>query len=1016
MINEVEEVAWGMNLILPMDRQMPVENLPLGFYDNVTLQQMEPFFRGKISFVRELDTGAVPVFMGPAGPTRNSHLKIIRWTMSPMQQQAYMRASADSGTYRVNELQVSNFVFPDGSYGKEGYQRYVIENEDKSYSWNFNTQPPIAPYLNMNRIWELGSKFAGALQLMIDNPTKKHFFYCPQVHGSGIVVFSLLLQTILGMEQYTGRSSAFQATQVDVSGSKLKPFCPPPQQQDRNLMIPQKPRFSLYTSDTATAQVPAILELFNSYENRYASYVQVFLGSSVTREGLNFADVTMIHKTSGSWTQAEDYQAQSRAIRSTSHENLLNEIRQQMIQKGTDPSRATIQVQIYNHASVLPPEVARQITSGDEPIMRLLAPGPYDINDIAELRSVNVYLYAFAEKKDVRIARMRRMMEQCAVDCHIHYNRNVRPEDIDGSPICNYDKCQYQCVSAPPWPNLKDPSNPSLGLLQGPPPYTIDSPWLDTSTFDAFYSSEIIDATIADISKFFRTNTKTSLKNLRSSLNQYKRKYVDMAVERMVSGKIKVTDRFGRSSFLCEAQQTLYLSQEFPVTPGRSPLLPQRGAFLQQQGTTRAGVSQPSRASLLPTSEVIHEIPTNDDRYPLQMYSASLIANPNQEFPVWIEELLLQSLENRGELYNILSGNASDPDFVRRINNLPIGIQAELLERSIIQVKFGVEDPFINFAAAREILINYDGVWFEHAEPVVAIAESSYALVAKAKGRGRKPKPGSKPKIRKIADAEMLAVIQDMDRTLAQSPPNVETVYFHILYSLEYDRVSYNFMSKLGKAEGRIRLFKPSEVTGLTEGLSVRDRFEKIRKTWRNCTSYELPVYNTLAQIIVYRRKDAYRRGEGGIFGSRVRGAGGEFRVHDTAEEGEITDARYLSRGRICKNWDKVELIMAMSRAKIDAPAYNNPDSEQMISFILGRSPEYNEASLRYADYNQLLRLYLILFIMSNSMRANINLLESLTQDQLIYIYSWIASGSSTENICNYLESELTARGLVMLI
>ena len=60
MINDVNELPKMLNLILPLNRQMPLD----WDYKKVSFKQMEYFFRGIITFVRGLDTGVVIKDMG----------------------------------------------------------------------------------------------------------------------------------------------------------------------------------------------------------------------------------------------------------------------------------------------------------------------------------------------------------------------------------------------------------------------------------------------------------------------------------------------------------------------------------------------------------------------------------------------------------------------------------------------------------------------------------------------------------------------------------------------------------------------------------------------------------------------------------------------------------------------------------------------------------------------------------------------------------------------------------------
>jgi len=56
MINKIDDFVPLVNLLLPSDRQFPKVK-ETSFYENLSLSQVEPFFRGMISYVRFLDTG-----------------------------------------------------------------------------------------------------------------------------------------------------------------------------------------------------------------------------------------------------------------------------------------------------------------------------------------------------------------------------------------------------------------------------------------------------------------------------------------------------------------------------------------------------------------------------------------------------------------------------------------------------------------------------------------------------------------------------------------------------------------------------------------------------------------------------------------------------------------------------------------------------------------------------------------------------------------------------------------------
>ena len=152
------------------------------------------------------------------------------------------------------------------------------------------------------------------------------------------------------------------------------------------------------------------------------------------------------------------YQAISRGIRVTSHDDLINEA----ISLGKNPQ---VTVHVYKHAAVMP-------DSAQEPQER---------QRLVD-NSVDVFMYHVAENKDYNIRRVLRMVKQCSVCCHIHYNRNVFKSDVDGSADCDYSFCRYQCCSPSPARE-------------------------DHTTFDMYYSKEIIERFLQPILNIFGQDT-----------------------------------------------------------------------------------------------------------------------------------------------------------------------------------------------------------------------------------------------------------------------------------------------------------------------------------------------------------------------------------------------------------------------------------------------------------------------------------------------------------------------------
>ena len=186
----------------------------------------------------------------------------------------------------------------------------------------------------------------------------------------------------------------------------------------RTIRIRPGRRYALLTRHTTDAQREAMLELWASPENLHGEYLQVIIGSPVARDGINLPETIRMHVTAG-WNASGTNQAIGRINRSNAYVLLSAEARALAIAEGRDPDTAQVEVAIFKHAAL----------SSNE-----------------EVPSVDLILYAGSERKDRSIKRIERFMMQSAFDCHLHYGRNVRKTDVDGSAACAYGTCEYECA------------------------------------------------------------------------------------------------------------------------------------------------------------------------------------------------------------------------------------------------------------------------------------------------------------------------------------------------------------------------------------------------------------------------------------------------------------------------------------------------------------------------------------------------------------------------------------------
>lgn len=209
--------------------------------------------------------------------------KVVVHQMLDFQNKCYKEAIArdlnGTGVYTYSR-QASRFVFPNGTYGSDGFDTYM---NDKIYTMKPIFKKDLTVYGSdldsiLKRISELSIKYAFLIKniLEADSKNEKTIVYDDLVKGSGLIVFSKLL---------------------DFVGFK---------------------KHRLISSETTTNnQITKIQNEFNNTNN-----ISVILGSRVIAEGLTFLDVVHEHLVPH-WNNTETMQVVARGIRMGSHKRLL---------------------------------------------------------------------------------------------------------------------------------------------------------------------------------------------------------------------------------------------------------------------------------------------------------------------------------------------------------------------------------------------------------------------------------------------------------------------------------------------------------------------------------------------------------------------------------------------------------------------------------------------------------------------------------------------------------------------
>lgn len=758
MINKVDELPKLMNLLLPLDMQMPTS----WDYDKVTLSQLEPFFRGKVSYVRGLDTGAVVEEQGelidythkpfvfaaenqevpfsaskvsldgkvleePSQPKvqteskiYKSQSKVVKLPMSDFQTEAYMKtyeqdqkdtSKKKTENFRYTERNASFSVFPNGCAGgdfsKLGNKcagRYIIPETGvkKGYKLTPEMKEAVEDFETLKM---LSSKYAFILANELDPKNIGNvFIYSDIKTGSGAILLGKILESY-GFEKFNESGSVFtskEKTRVNICATDVET-------KEIRKTFPKKLRYGLIGTDN-----DSLLELFNSPENKDGEYIKIMIGTPNSRDGINLYNVRRGYLVGPTWTPSGIHQALSRFLRSTSHDDLIKDEQQRLINENKDPSNAKVSVKIYKLASTL--------NNGDE-------------------NTVDIELYTQVEEKDIKIRRMMRFLKQCAFDCPIHYQRNVRSTDIDNTPVCDYTSCKYTCYS-----KSEDEYDE-----------------IDDSTFDILYSDEIVEECRTEIVKLMRKNSSYLVSDLYDELRTvYKKRYIIQAINNIVTQKYQVLDRFGFPCYINTNGYIIYTQTYIP-------------------------------------SDI------KDDNSDLSYYKDMMVGIVKENFEYII------NLSGKEELEAIIEKAKSlkDPvdkdykEFSSLIDQLTDSKKQDIIEESLEKI---LSEKASDFDKA--VKDKFNGFIYPTTEPLEDINEIKKRLDSIIKKRGRVRKEDIKPFFNDL----ILQGPTPKFTTVDGKKP--EYVIVHNFSSQKSDISSYNITSSARTPNYEIRILKPSEKIG----------------------------------------------------------------------------------------------------------------------------------------------------------------------------------------------------------
>lgn len=504
MKDNVDEIASVMNLILPIEKQLPTgEEFLEKFFIKVREDQykiiaknikfLKKLFKGKISYLKAMQSEIPKKFNGSTQGNLQ-YFNVVNDYMSEFQTKSYNAAyqldQEDRKGVYANSRQAALFVYPDSTYGKIGFETYIVKSKygsavgktKSNYMFSLNNElrsliKDTTPEKMLIKLSKYSSKYAQSIKNILESnkQNKSVFLYNEFVGGSGLILFSLILE-LFGYSKASGYE--------EPDSKRL--------------------RYSIITSETAsTNKIRTLVDRFNKPDNMYGEIIGVILGSKKIAEGFSLQNIQVEEIQTPWFNYSEIAQAIARGYRLGSHRALLNE--------GLSP-----ELTVYQRISI-----------------------PND-----DTTSIDLYMYEISERKDISIKGVERIIKESAWDCALTYKRN-NIIGYDGQRECDYMKCNYNCDNF----QLNDFSDKDI----------------DYSTYQLYYSESNINDIIEIIIDIFKTKFKMDFYSIVEKLPGYTIFEIVTALRTMITNSTKIINKYGFPSYIQEKNNIFFLIDNLSV-------------------------------------------------------------------------------------------------------------------------------------------------------------------------------------------------------------------------------------------------------------------------------------------------------------------------------------------------------------------------------------------------------------------------------------------------------------------
>lgn len=330
MSNGPEEFASVMNLILPLNEQFETGKSFVSKYftsdGEINPTHVNEFvnkIKGRTSYLKEAISEVKKKFDGRIMKPLK-YFVVYPITMSDFQSKAYIEAyekDINEKSIFTSSRQASLFVFPDGSTGSQGFNKYITKQKIANITERTLAMTKKKSIVNksrleyvigkelaiaigninkdgaekcLNNLKKYSCKYVSCINTIIQKPKSKCFVYCQFVNGSGTILFAKIL------DQFGFVSSNGDET------TKRK-------------------RYALISNKTtSTKGIRKLIDRYNSDDNIDGDYIQVLIGSRVINEGFTLKNVIFEMILTPHFHYGETSQAIARGWRTGSHKAMLD--------------------------------------------------------------------------------------------------------------------------------------------------------------------------------------------------------------------------------------------------------------------------------------------------------------------------------------------------------------------------------------------------------------------------------------------------------------------------------------------------------------------------------------------------------------------------------------------------------------------------------------------------------------------------------------------------------------------